>query len=81
MEFNSSDIVEAHYWFSTHYHGGQHSRLYSRLCGIARYYDPGMGQCGPTTENGCMIYNALEEKYGYPVTPYEVLPCGKADLL
>jgi hypothetical protein len=79
MYFNRFDIVEAHYWFAVHYHGGQFSDLYAKQCRISRYFNPGHTS-GPTSENACIIYNQLEAKHGFPESPYEVSPCGDARL-
>lgn len=79
MYFDRFDIVEAHYWFAVHYHGGQFSDLYVKQCRISRYFNPGRTD-GPTTENACIIYNQLEAKHGHPESPYEVLPSGDAHL-
>jgi hypothetical protein len=81
MYFDRWDIVEAHYWFTTHYHGGQCSDMYARLSRISNYFSPGMSADGPTSENACIIYNNLETKHGFPETPYEVLPSGEAMLI
>ena len=58
MEFNSFDIVEAHYLFLTQYHEGQGSKKYSRLSKITTYFKP--APSGITlTDNGLEIYNNL----------------------
>ena len=80
MYFNRWDIVEAHYWFSVHYHNGQFSDLYAKQCRISRYFSPGMASNGPSSENACAIYNTLETKNGHNPTPYRVLPSGEAEL-
>ena len=80
MYWDRWDIVEAHYWFAVHYHGGQWSDLYVRQCRILRYFNPGMSN-GPSSENACLIYNELERKYGHGLTPYVVLPSGEAELV
>lgn len=80
MYFDRFDIVEAHYWFAVHYHDGQGSDLYARLCRIGRYFSPGRSD-GPSTENACVIYNALERKHGHKRTHYKMLPTGKAHLV
>lgn len=81
MCWNRFDIVEAHYWFAAHYHGGQASDLYLRLCRISRRFGPGACANGPSTENACVIYGNLEAKHGFKVTPYEVLASGEARLV
>lgn len=81
MYFDRYDIIEGHFWFCVHYHGGQGSDLYARSCRIDRYYSPGPCQNGPTSENACVIYNNLERKHGYKRTHYKVLPSGAACLV
>lgn len=81
MYFDRWNIVEAHYWFASDYHGGQFSELYSRLCRVSRYFRPSILSCGPSSEDACRIYNALEEKHGYKRTHYKVLPSGGAKLI
>lgn len=81
MYWNRWDIVEAHYWFAVHYHGGQCSDLYARQCHISRYFEPSILASGPSSENACMVYNDLERKHGFKGTPYECLPSGKARLV
>jgi hypothetical protein len=80
MYFDRFDIVEAHYWFAVHYHGGQFSDLYAKQCRISRYFNPGHTS-GPTSENACIIYNQLEAKHGLPESPYEMLPSGETRLI
>ena len=80
MYFDRWDIVEAHYWFAVHYHGGQFSDLYAKLCRISRYFKPSILSNGPSSENACEIYNNLERKHGHDLTPYTVLECGEAEL-
>jgi hypothetical protein len=63
MNWDRFDIVEAHYLFLTHYHEGQCSDSYRRLCKILTYFKP--APSGVTlTENGQEIYNnlVLQEK-------------------
>ena len=62
MCYDRWDIVEAHYWFAVHYHGGQFSELYAKLCRISRYLKPSILADGPSSENACTIYNSLETK-------------------
>jgi hypothetical protein len=78
--FDRWDIVEAHYWFAVHYHGGQWSDLYARQCRISRYFKPGILSTGPSSENACIIYNDLEAKHGFSQTPYRVSDSGEAEL-
>lgn len=81
MYFDRWDIVEAHYWFATHYHDGQFSDLYAKQCRISRYFRPSILSNGPSTENACEIYNNLEIRAGHTPTPYQVLECGDARLI
>lgn len=81
MWFDRYDIIGAHYWFASHYHGGQRSELYARQCRISRYFRPGMAAEGPTTENACRIYNSLEARHGFKRTHYKMLPSGEARLV
>jgi hypothetical protein len=81
MYFDRWDIVEAHYWFAVHYHGGQFSELYAKQCRISRYFKPSILSDGPSSENACVIYNNLEVKNGFTATPYLVLDCGEAELI
>ena len=81
MYFDRWDIVEAHYWFAVHYHGGQGSDLYARQCRISRYFSPSILSNGPSTENACVIYNDLERKHGHKRTHYKMLPSGEARLV
>ena len=81
MYFDRWDIVEAHYWFAVHYHCGQFSELYAKLCRISRYFKPSILADGPSSENACVIYNNLELKHGHKRTHYKMLPCGEAELV
>jgi hypothetical protein len=81
MYFERWDVVEAHYWFAVHYHGGQSSELYSRQCRISRYFKPSILSNGPSSENACAIYNNLELKYGHKRTHCKMLPSGDAELI
>ncbi len=62
MYFDRFDIIQAHYAFACDYHGGQASKLYSRLCRIGRYFTPGALWRGfdSLSENGQEIYRNLE---------------------
>jgi hypothetical protein len=80
MRFNRSAIVEAHYWFCADYYGSMGCKLYARLCRIEEYFQPGILSHGPSTEEACRIYNALEIKAGYKRTHYRMLPSGEARL-
>ena len=81
MFFDRFDIVEAHYWFAVHYHGGQFSELYAKTCRISRYFSPGIMANGPSSKNACRIYNNLELKHGYKRTHYKMLGTGEARLV
>jgi hypothetical protein len=81
MCFDRWDIVEAHYWFAAHYHDGQFSELYARLCRISAYFKPSILSDGPSSENACLIYNQLESKHGFPESLYEVLDSGEVCLV
>jgi hypothetical protein len=81
MYFDRWAIVEAHYWFAVHYHGGQFSELYAKQCRISRYFRPSVLSSGPSTEDACVIYNNLELKYGHKRTHYRMLPSGEARLV
>jgi len=81
MYFDRWDIVEAHYWFAVHYHGGQFSDLYAKQCRISSYFRPSVSSDGPSSENACRIYNALQIKHGFRRTHYKMLPSGEAKLV
>ena len=65
MYWDRFDIVDAHYWFCVHYHGGQSSELYARLSRISGYYRPAPSLSGPDTENARAIYDALVIAHGF----------------
>jgi hypothetical protein len=81
MWFDRFAIVEAHYWFCVNYHNGMTCDLYARLCRIKEYFQPGILSNGPSTEEACRIYNALEIKAGYKRTHYRMLSSGEARLV
>jgi hypothetical protein len=59
MYWDRFDIVEAWYLALSHCHGGQWSREYSRLCGMARYFRPSPGlSVDSLSDNGREIYTA-----------------------
>ncbi len=74
MYFDRFDIIEAHYWFCAHYHGGQYHwahdedgqwcHLYHRLCRINEYFTPSPLSNGPESENAKAIYAGLVDAYG-----------------
>lgn len=66
-------IVLGHYMFCCHYHTGQTSALYARLCRISRYLklsplwrDSDLFQ--DENAGALMVYNELERKNGFPLT-------------
>ena len=63
MHFNRFDIIEAHYWFCAHYHGGRGTKEYYRLFRISNYFIPGLLGKGPKSENAKRIYGNLVEKH------------------
>ena len=57
---NRFDIIEAYYLFFTHYHEGQGSRKYARLCKILTYYKPPMNLDEKSLTDGARtIYDEL----------------------
>ena len=72
--FDRFSIVIGHYMFCMHYHGGQNSALYARMCRIGRYFNLGVGWKDrylweEENEIALMVYNQLEQKHGFDVTP------------
>lgn len=66
MYFDRFDILDAHYWYCTHYHTGQFSGEYARLCRIWNMgFTPGRLANGPGSENAQAIYDALVESRPY----------------
>lgn len=64
MYFDRCDIVTAYYLFFVHYHEGQWSEKYLRLCRILRYFTPSpLLKYENLTENQLEIYNRLVENY------------------
>jgi hypothetical protein len=60
MHFDRFDICEAHYLAFMHYHTGQWSEEYQRMCRIKTYFTPRPSLSVETlTENGREIYEAL----------------------
>lgn len=60
MHWNRFDIAEAWYLYLSHYHGGQWSREYARLCKLTQSFSP--SPClryDSLSENGQAIYDAL----------------------
>lgn len=64
MYFDRFDIVAAHYFHAMHYHSGQWSDLYAKLCRISGYFKPSPMWNGPedVSENCAEIYAALVER-------------------
>jgi len=60
MYYDRFDIVSAYYLFYLHYHEGQWSRRYERLCKIRSYFKPGLSvQNGELEPNAQEIYDNL----------------------
>ena len=62
MYFDRLDIVEAHYLYCTHYHGGQWSDLYARLCRILtklKFRPSPVFRYESLSENAQVIYDNL----------------------
>lgn len=57
--YNRWDIIDAYFWFFNHYHEGQGSLKYERMCRITDYYEPGLYAREPRTENSNTIYKQL----------------------
>jgi hypothetical protein len=63
MYFDRFDIAEAYYLFFCHFHEGQASDKYRRLCRMSRYFKPRPSLSVETlSENGREIYEALIQK-------------------
>ena len=60
--FNRRDIADAYHWFLSHYHEGQGSVRYARLCRLHTWFKPGLFNDGPSTPNALAIYNELVKK-------------------
>jgi len=69
-DFNRFDVVQAHYWYCTYYHGGMRSKEYARLCSMQRYYKTGYSERMPSTSASATIYNRLQYMAGHPVTEW-----------
>lgn len=66
--FDRFDIVMAHYVFYAHFHEGQWSDKYRRLCHIGEYFKPGAAGIDldrEENENAREIYLSLLERHGY----------------
>jgi hypothetical protein len=72
VDYSRFDIVQAHYWYCTHYYAGMMSREYARLCKMQRYYKPSPFENMPTSYAAAYIYNQLESNAGYTVTEWAV---------
>lgn len=58
--FDRFDIAEAHYLYYSHFHSGQWSDEYRRLCKMSEYFRPRPNLSIETlTENGQEIYDFL----------------------
>ena len=66
MYYEKFDIVEAYYLFLSHYHEGQNSNRYKRLCKILNYFKPRpMLKYESLTENSKNIYDNLLDCHRY----------------
>ncbi len=74
IPFDRFAIVDAYYWYFTHYHNGMHSPEYARLCKMQRYYKPSRFASMPSSVESATIYNQLQERNGYKPTGWIVLP-------
>lgn len=74
IPFDRFAIVDAYYWYFTHYHNGMHSPEYARLCKMQRYYKPSSLASMPSSVESATIYNQLQERNGYKPTGWMVLP-------
>lgn len=76
MEWNRFDIVMAHYVFYSHWHSGQWSKFYERLCRIGEYFTPsplGIDFDHEENENAREIYINLCHKHGFDVPEHIAL--------
>ena len=64
MYYDRFDIVDAHYWWNVHHHGGQWSDEYAKVCRISAYFSPSILANGPESENAQAIYANLCHKEG-----------------
>jgi len=63
MFFNRFDVAEAYFLFFSHYHEGQGSQKYQRLCKLLRHFQPGpLLSVETLTENGRAIYDGLARR-------------------
>lgn len=74
IPFDRFAIVDAYYWYFTHYHKGMHSPEYARLCKMQTYYKPSRFANMPSSVESATIYNQLQERNGYKPTGWMVLP-------
>ena len=68
--FDRYQIVLGHYIFCMHYHGGQFSDLYARMCRIGKYFSlsrlwTDFDLYLEENETALLVYNGLEEKHGF----------------
>ena len=67
------DIIEAYYWFFTHYHEGQGSDKYRRLCRMSQYYTPGRMANRPDPDSPAEeLYNELASREEMKYTKAEL---------
>ena len=61
--FDRFDILRAHYLFLSHYHEGQGSEKYAKLCRITSYFRPSPSLTFDTMgENAKAIYQNLVDQ-------------------
>ena len=73
--FDRFDIVEAHYLYCVHWHGGGGSPEYARQCHIthALGFKPAYNlELGTLSENGREIYNLLVARSQFPLLVGEI---------
>jgi hypothetical protein len=59
MYFDRFDICHAYHEYLVHWHDGQTSPEYARLCALRGWFDPGMAQMSQNARN---IYSAIVER-------------------
>ena len=68
--FDRYQIVLGHYIFCTHYHGGQFSDLYAKMCRIGKYFSLSCLWTDSDLENeeneiAKEVYENLKKKHGF----------------
>jgi hypothetical protein len=66
-------IIQAYYWYFTHYHNGMWSLEYKRLSRMHQYYKPSMSESMPESPDAAAVYNYLENKAGFPSTGWSLI--------